>query len=240
MIFLLYCLAQIIDVYVRMVEFKVMIIKAKNKAAASCSIALFFSLFACLLIAGCATSTVSSSAPAPVSWDVQKQSLSALTSWQIRGRVAIKPTDPSLGESFSANLFWRQLDQNYDIELFGPIGLGAIKLLGQPGTVTLTDSQGHKYQARSPESLMQQQLNWSLPISQLYYWVRGLPAPNNKIDKRILDPQHRLLVLEQDGWKISYQSYRYINKVWLPKKIVLQAETLKVVLVINDMVALKG
>lgn len=163
----------------------------------------FLFLTVLLLASGCAVNAVSSHSPVSRSWAEQEGGVSQLTSWQMRGRVAIKSVNQSF-DPISANVFWRQVDQSYDIELFGPVGLGAIKLLGQPGETVLTDSQSHQYKATSPEKLMQQQLGWSLPVSQLYYWVRGLPAPTNsgEVDNQAqkrLDPEHRLLSLKQAG-----------------------------------------
>lgn len=199
---------------------------------------LFFSfiLFFLLLASGCATTKISSRAPAPKSWDEHKAKLQAVQSWQMRGRVSIKSLDKAF-DSLSANVFWRQQDQFYDISLFGPVGLGAIKLLGQPGQTVLTDNQNHQYKAESPESLMQQQLGWSLPVSQLYYWVRGLPAPE-RIDQLYISPDNRLESLEQDGWIITYQTYQYINHIWFPRKIVLKAQNIKVTLLVSNLLVL--
>lgn len=201
---------------------------------------LFFSfiLFFLLLASGCATTKVSSGAPAPKSWDEHKAKLQAVQSWQVRGRVVIKSLDKAF-DSLSANVFWRQQGQSYDIDLFGPVGLGAIKLLGQTGQTVLTDNQNHQYRAESPESLMQQQLGWSLPVSQLYYWVRGLPAPE-AIDQFYIGPDNRLESLEQDGWIIKYQTYQYIDHIWFPRKIILKTQNIKVTLLVSDMTVLTG
>lgn len=206
---------------------------------------VFLVMLPLVLLTACVSNTISSSSPAPVSWEAHQQKLSQLTNWQMRGRFSLKNSKTTSApaqtqtQAFSANLFWRQMDQGYDVELFGPVGLGAVKLLGEPGKIELSDSQGNHYQSTSPEALMQQQLGWFLPVSELYYWIRGLPAPG-EISSKKLDSAHRLLVLEQSGWKINYQSYQYISNLWLPKKILLQSEILKVTLVINDMLALKG
>ena len=163
------------------------------------------------------------------SWQAHKQQISSLDAWQINGKVGIRaPKD-----SGSATLFWLQRQDNYDIRLSGPLGRGAARLTGRPGNVTLEVANQGRYEASSPEELLGEQLGWSLPVSHLVWWVRGLPAPGSK-SRVALNADSRLGQLEQDGWKIEYLSYVEQNGFWLPERVKLHGTDLDVTLVVKD------
>ncbi|HEY0290015.1 MAG TPA: lipoprotein insertase outer membrane protein LolB [Pseudomonas sp.] len=162
-------------------------------------------------------------------WQAHKQQLSSLDGWQINGKVGIRaPKD-----SGSGTLFWLQRQDYYDIRLSGPLGRGAARLTGRPGAVSLEVANQGRFQAPDPESLLQDQLGWRLPVSHLVWWVRGLPAPDSK-SRLTLDADSRLSNLEQDNWQIEYLSYTQQNGYWLPERIKLHGEDLDVTLVVKD------
>lgn len=153
--------------------------------------------------------------PLTWSWSQRQSQLSALTAWQFRGHVIFKMPEHKI----SANVYWQQAPQSYQVMLFGPLGFSAVNLYGGMGQVSLKDSKGHVYTAENPEALMQQQLGWSLPISSLYYWVRGLPAPG-PVTRVQYDAFHRIEVLEQQGWSIHFIAYQRTQLLELPKEII--------------------
>ncbi|RMO05971.1 Outer-membrane lipoprotein LolB [Pseudomonas cichorii] len=191
---------------------------------------IVFSLIA--LLAGCAGLTSREALQGkgdPAQWREHKQQLSSLDGWQINGKVGIRAP----GDSGSGTLFWLQRQDYYDIRLSGPLGRGAARLTGRPGGVTLEVANQGRYEATSPETLLQDQLGWKLPVSHLVWWVRGLPAPDSK-SRLTLDDDSRLASLEQDGWQVEYLSYAEQNGYWLPERIKLHGQDLDVTLVIKD------
>lgn len=164
----------------------------------------------------------------PAQWAVNKQQLTALDGWQIDGKIGIRaPKD-----SGSGTLFWLQRQDYYDIRLSGPLGRGAARLTGRPGKVSLEVANQGRYEAQSPEALLEEQLGWKLPVSNLAWWVRGLPAPESK-SRLNLDADSRLASLEQDGWNVEYLAYTEQNGYWLPERIKLHGTDLDVTLVIK-------
>ena len=84
----------------------------------------------------------------------QAAALSELDAWQIDGKVGIRaPRD-----SGSGTLFWLQRQGYYDIRLSGPLGRGAARLTGREGAVSLEVAGQGRYQAESPEALLEEQL----------------------------------------------------------------------------------
>lgn len=112
-----------------------------------------------------------------------------LDGWQINGKIGIRaPKD-----SGSGTLFWLQRQDYYDIRLSGPLGRGAARLTGRPGQVALEVANQGRYEAPTPEALLEEQLGWKLPVSHLAWWVRGLPAPDSK-SRLTLDGDSRLSI----------------------------------------------
>lgn len=162
-------------------------------------------------------------------WRDHKAQLTGIDGWQINGKIGIRaPKD-----SGSGTLFWLQRQDYYDIRLSGPLGRGAARLTGSPGKVSLEVANQGRYEAPTPEVLLEEQLGWNLPVSHLNWWVRGLPAPDSK-SHLTLDADSRLANLDQDGWQVEYLSYTEQNGYWLPERIKLHGADLDVTLVIKE------
>ncbi|MBA1276009.1 lipoprotein insertase outer membrane protein LolB [Stutzerimonas azotifigens] len=184
------------------------------------------------LLAGCAGITPHESVEGPgnaAAWSDHKSRIASLDGWQISGKVGIRaPRD-----SGSGTLFWLQRQDYFDIRLSGPLGRGATRLTGRSDAVTLEVAGQGRFEADSPEALLEAQLGWRLPVSHLLWWVRGLPAPDSR--SRIgLDSDGRLARLDQDGWQVEYLSYLEQDGYSLPERIRLQGHDLQVTLVIKD------
>ena len=184
------------------------------------------------LLSGCAGLTsheTLSGQGNPAQWQAHKAQASQLNGWQISGKVGIR----SPRESGSATLFWLQRQDYFDIRLAGPMGRGAARLTGRPGAVSLDAANQGQFQAESAETLLQQQLGWSLPVAHLFWWIRGLPAEDSK-SRLTLDSESRLAKLEQDDWQVEYLSYVEQNGYWLPERMKLHGANLDITLVIKD------
>ena len=168
---------------------------------------LVFSLIA--LLAGCAGLTSHEALEGqgdPAQWKAHKEQITQLDGWQINGKIGIRAPQ----DSGSATLFWLQRQDYYDIRLSGPLGGGAARLTGRPGDILLEVSNRGRFRAESPEALLQEQLRLDLPVSNLLWWIRGLPAPESR-SRITLDEQSHLAQLEQDGWQVEYQRYTEQN-----------------------------
>ncbi|HSW68732.1 MAG TPA: lipoprotein insertase outer membrane protein LolB [Gammaproteobacteria bacterium] len=155
--------------------------------------------------------------------------LSNIKSWDLKGLIAIR----NAKDAWSANWQWTQNPKDYTINLVGPLGSQSIQLTGSPHSVQLETSDGKKFQSDSPESLLEKQLGWRLPVSSLYYWIRGLPVPSLPAEKQF-DSANRLTVLVQQGWRIEYLRYSTVNQIDLPGKMVLNNALLNVKIIVNE------
>ena len=163
-----------------------------------------------------------------VSWQVRKQQLSTVQQWDIKGLIGIRTE----ADNVSANIQWKQYRNNYTLLIFGPLGIGRTFIEGSANQVTLKKAD-LTLVAKSPEHLLMQQLGWYLPISNMHYWVRGLPVPNLKATKTF-DSYNHLSQLKQDGWEVSFKNYETVKNQDLPHKIELHHPDLKIRMVIKQ------
>lgn len=166
---------------------------------------------ACLFLMACATP---GPAPSPDFQDLQRQ-LQAMESWQVEGKIGLRRQ----GKGNSALLSWQQDADRYKIRLSGPLGIGTVTIEGDDTGVEVRNKQG-VFHAPSPEQLMLEQTGWHIPLSQLRYWARGLPAVDLPLDEERIEGG-RLQWLVQGGWDIEYRDYQRVDNLWLPSRITL-------------------
>lgn len=146
-------------------------------------------------------------------WSIRESDLLALGTWQLQGRVNARYKN----ESHTPRIRWQQNDSEYSIRLWGTLNVGATLIEGQPGFVTF--EQGSETRtASSPEQLILEQLGYELPVSQLNYWIKGLPTPDEE-HQMVLGEFNQLLSLEQSGWTMNYEDYRLFGSYSLPRRI---------------------
>ena len=192
------------------------------------------SLSRCLLLATFVVllnACVSQPRPSPIeNWDSYQARLSTqLNAWKIEGKLGVRSPD----DSSSIYLDWQQTPDSYAIRLSGPFAQGTTWIRGNADAVQLEQVGTAPLSAATPEALIYERLGWEIPIQDLVYWVRGIPAPQTPIVKQEKTPSGSLAFLEQAGWRLSYSHYKDIGPWQLPGKIVAQRNQLKLTLIIR-------
>lgn len=141
----------------------------------------------------------------PAEWAAHSDKLTQFNHWLLSGKLAVK--QPSDSGTAVINR-WQQRNESYELALSSSfLGMGSTQLKGVPGYIQLTMPNGDHYQSSEPEKLIQAATGWQLPIDNLTWWIKGLPAPDG--DFRLLfDEQNKLAILEQDGWEIRYDRWQ--------------------------------
>ncbi|MCO1333763.1 lipoprotein insertase outer membrane protein LolB [Microbulbifer sp. OS29] len=170
-------------------------------------------------------STVENNAP---------QTVVEFTQWNLKGKLGVR----SPKENGSANLAWLQGGaENFRLHLSGPLGAGTTIITGSAGGVSLVRGGQPPIYARNPAELTQEALGWPLPAREMFYWVRGLPAPGAKNGEQ-RNAQGQLQSLQQSGWALTFSDYRSEGSFMLPARIKAQtngpAGPVLVTLVIKD------
>ena len=166
------------------------------------------------------------------SWQANREKIIKLDKWKLKGRIALSMER----QAWSASLQWVQERQNYQLRIIAPLGQGSIELEGDGHGVTMQVSKDEVLHANTPESLLRKSFGWSVPVSGLMYWIRGIPAPDKRIKKLYLDDKGRVSEMEQSGWLVTYSGYYSQGSVDLPRKIVMENGGLKLRLVIRNWV----
>jgi outer membrane lipoprotein LolB len=165
-------------------------------------IRLAATLLVALTLAGCARQTV------------QPQASELTEHWSFTGRMAIR--NDSEASSFSVD--WQQKAADFDINLSGPLGQGAVVISGQPGLVTLTRGR-EVWQASSLNELALEVSDLDLPLDYLQYWVRARPAPYSNASLAVDDDTGLVMAIQQAGWAVNYTAYFGEGGDALPQRI---------------------
>ncbi|UTA80966.1 outer membrane lipoprotein LolB [Halomonas sp. XH26] len=182
-----------------------------------------------LTLAGCATQApVDDGGRQAGQWERQQADVEAFDTWTLVGKAGLRTPQ----ENTSANLDWNQHPHYFRMLISGPFGGGRSVLEGREGRFSLTTSDG-RFEAETPEALMEEQLGWSLPVRAMPNWVRGLPGEHASYQLESDElgfPNH----LQQDGWEIDYRDWEQVEGMWLPRRLVMNYGDLRITLVVNQ------
>ncbi len=182
------------------------------------------------LLGGCAQLNLQPETPLPPgdSWLAQQQRQQTLSHWQLSGKIGIRAPQ----ENQSANLQWQQAADQYRIELSGPLGQGGAHIQGDSRGIQVDIAGEETLYAESAEQLMDNSLGWHFPISELLFWIKGIPAPDTPY--RLQIEQNRLRTLEQNGWQINYLRYIQQGEYSLPSKLTILRDQLRITIVTKE------
>jgi len=182
-----------------------------------------------LLLGACATLPRGPERPLPqVAWAERLAGLQAVEHFTLSGRLAA--TNSSAG--FSAGVRWLQQGDAAHLELVGPMGFGAahVELVGQ--TLSVTNGKGVKLEGAAAADELVAMLGFEPPLNSLRYWVVGASDPALTA-RQSLDPEQRLLHLQQGGWQIDYDEYTQVQQQWLPQRLTVTRDKLRLKLIIS-------
>ena len=193
----------------------------------------FFFAFAVSVIAGCSQfSSLSDEqrAQAQALWTSQQQALASYDRWDMHFRAVIKLET----EVYNIGIRWQQDAGNFEMLLEAPFGQGVFRIESSVGDVyRLQLPDGRVFENLTAEALLEDVIGWSLPISGLEYWIRGMPRPVSDYLHRV-SRDGRTRAITQDRWTISYLDYfdepQYPR---LPRRVELVSDAITVKLVVE-------
>lgn len=164
-----------------------------------------------------------------IAWQRHLERIAGIDAWDLDGRMSIKTPD----QGGRVGVLWRQDRERYDLRLTAQFGQGVMQISGDDQRVRLTLPDGRIFEEPDAESLLRRQFGWEVPVGTLRYWVLGMPSP--AVDEvHELDEQGRLAILEQSGWRVSFEDYTRVEGMDLPRKLFLYGDGLEVRLVIDQ------
>lgn len=166
-----------------------------------------------LLITGCATAPQTAPVGASLEWNEHSAALAAIEAWSFSGKIALKTRHGA----DSASLKWRQVRDDLEFTVSGPVGLKQATLVREQDRLSLLRNGERRPLAAGDDPLLQE-FGWSLPIDYLPWWLRGLPNPEQPAQRREISEGH-LALLEQAGWTVEYPDYQWVDGRLLPRVI---------------------
>ncbi|WP_293765721.1 lipoprotein insertase outer membrane protein LolB [uncultured Aquitalea sp.] len=168
-------------------------------------------LLSLALLSGCATETVFRPTPSPTAV--------ADKPFAVSGRLSVNAD----GKGHVANFEWTHQPAADQLSVNSPLGNTVARLERTDAGVTL-QADGKTWQAGDVEQLTEQVLGWRLPMSNLAWWIRGLPAPGAEFS-HAADGS-----LLQQGWQIRFVSDADAVGEY-PKRVEMQRDKLTIRLV---------
>lgn len=191
----------------------------------------FFAIgFAAMLLAGC--SQLGGLGQEPGRWQQWQQAQQQLASWDMHARAVVILQDGV----YHVGLNWQRDSRGMILLIEAPFGQGVFRIESSattPPIYQLFLPDGRILQNQSAEALLEQAIGWSIPISGLEFWVRGLPQPGSRYMHRS-STQARLKSIKQDGWTINYLDYfDQQESTSLPRRLQLLRDDITLKLVIE-------
>lgn len=145
-----------------------------------------------LLISACSLSPIENGEQAILSSEKPDE-------WHASGRFIYEADN----ERQSGQFDWRQEDSNYQVRLFGPFGLGSVRITGDENIVTIETSD-QSYSSDQPDQLFYQLTNMRMPIRSI---GDSLTGHSDELEAQGTD------------WEILYEDFQAQGQYLLPNRI---------------------
>lgn len=165
-------------------------------------------------------------APVISEWDARKAVLESLSDWEFTGSINVRDAE----EAHSSRIRWRQNNELYRINLWGTFNIGATEVNGKPGEVRIDQEGEEPIITDTPEQLLYDRIGYELPVTELNFWIKGIPAPGPSQELSFADNQ-QLLSFVQAGWRVDYLGYTNFGQQTLPTRIRVQKPPLRLDLI---------
>jgi outer membrane lipoprotein LolB len=166
--------------------------------------------------------------PQAQTWEMRRAGLQQREQFELKARVAVAAGQ----EGFNARLRWRQQGAQSQLALDGPFGVGGAQVVLDGQTLRVRTSRGEELNDEAARGELRARLGFEPPLQSLRYWIQGVPDPATPAQE-MLDDRQRLASLRQDGWEIDYGSYLPSGDEWLPERMTLRREGVRVRLLID-------
>lgn len=183
-------------------------------------------------------------------WDWRQQQLANINKWEIHARASImvspKPTqlggsasDITLDKVYPVGITWSRQQDHFSMVIEAPFGQGVIRIesnfsADKDQQFKLTLADGNYRLGATPDELLVKLLGWSIPVTGLKSWIKGLPQPDIESNYEI-DGFGRLKSLQQNGWLVNYLGYFSAQNQaqQLPKRLYLKHNNVRIKIVIE-------
>lgn len=126
---------------------------------------------------------------------------------QYTGRFAANYTRYGRSEGVQGSFRWQEQGRNVRLDLISPLGQTLAVVTSTPSGATLDLPNEKPRNAPEVDSLMEQALGFSLPVSGMRDWLHARPAPGAPASVT-RDNSGRPDTLKQNGWTVRYVAWQ--------------------------------
>ncbi|MBN4075262.1 MAG: outer membrane lipoprotein LolB [SAR86 cluster bacterium] len=152
-------------------------------------------------------------------WQVHQALVTNTHYWTLQGRLNIRQANNS--DTVSIN--WQQIEQDFEINLSGALGIGATMISGNQNGIRLQQGNDNPIEATNLAELSRDYLGYEFPAEALHYWVRGIPSPHSTATMEFNENQLLASLKQRDAqgnnWQLEYDRYQDSDGLSLPGRI---------------------
>ncbi|MDO6464156.1 MULTISPECIES: lipoprotein insertase outer membrane protein LolB [Pseudoalteromonas] len=163
-------------------------------------------------------------------YDDWKPRLSAQKTWQVEGKLAFISPE----ERQSANLNWQQTAKTNNLILTTFIGTRILSLKQTVNGAEL-EFDGDEYFDTNASALLKRLTGFTLPVDNADNWLKGTIEDQSLVVDE-LGRAKQVLWFDKTGkkWQIDYGTYIQSNGYWLPTKLTLKHQQIKIKIQLYD------
>ena len=161
-------------------------------------------------------------------WATRQLEMKQMDNWLVSGRVSVKMPEKRNTATF---VWWRKRDK-YGIIFKGALGTVVANIEGDNTGAKMELRDGRLLADKNLDDLMEQLTGRSLPITHLFSWVLGIPAPG-KVFNVTLDNWGNPKELSQAGWVVQYDGYQGLGTRLLPVNVRINSGSVMLHLLID-------
>jgi len=151
-----------------------------------------------------------------------------VTSWSAAGRMAVAVA----GDGGSGSFDWTQRASTTELQVRGPLGAGALRIVTDGSSLAVTDGEGRMLDAQAARDELRARLGVDLPLAEMRYWMLGLAAPG--IDAQVSAAAAGAASIEQSGWTVTYEPFIVAQGWAVPSRLVVANPVAKIKVVVDQ------
>jgi outer membrane lipoprotein LolB len=166
------------------------------------------------------------------SWEEHRQQIVSMDNWSLSGKLAIFLET----ERQTANIYWQQEGNNYNIQLTTFIGTRVLQVIKNEQGIEIINSDDEVFTGQDANELIQQlSPGLDLPITALQQWIKGNPD-NAPFQLNETQQVGELIGIDdsQNVWEVKLQDYNIFSGIALPEKVDLTRDNMRVKIAINQ------
>lgn len=152
----------------------------------------------------------------------------AAEAFEVQGRVYVRYGP----RAFSGSLRWQHATWRDEVWLGGPFGQTAVHIVRDETGAILTTADQQEYRATSIEALTREGLGWSLPLSDLSYYVLGR-VPYESAASAEHDANGHIQRATYNGWSVRWAALGEHGSLQRPSRIDLAKGAVEIRFVID-------